>query len=72
MRERHFPRLCGFCEAPMARQEEKCWRCGIQWASEDGPRTALRVIPGGAPADAAGAPQPRVAAMAIGDARAGG
>jgi hypothetical protein len=34
----------------MARQEAACWRCGTQWATEDGrPRTALRVIPGGAP-----------------------
>jgi hypothetical protein len=47
MRERHFPRLCRTCEAPMARQEETCWRCGTQWASEDAPRTRLRVIHGG-------------------------
>jgi hypothetical protein len=32
----------------MARQEDACWRCGTQWASEDAPRTALQVIPGGA------------------------
>src|SRR5688500_12366236 len=70
MRERHFPRLCGSCQAPMARQEDTCWRCGTQWASEDGPRTALRVMPGGAPTDAAGAPQPEIAATVIGDARA--
>lgn len=38
----------------MARQAETCWRCGTQWASEDGPRTRLRVIPGGAPAAGAG------------------
>jgi hypothetical protein len=31
----------------MARQEDTCWRCGTQWASEDGPRTTLRVIAGG-------------------------
>jgi hypothetical protein len=31
----------------MARQEDACWRCGTQWASEDGPRTTLRVIAGG-------------------------
>jgi hypothetical protein len=32
----------------MARQEDTCWRCGTQWAAEDGPRTTLRVIEGGA------------------------
>ena len=47
MRERHFPRVCRSCSAPMARQEDTCWRCGTQWASEDGPRTTLRVIAGG-------------------------
>ena len=31
----------------MARQEDECWRCGAQWASEDVPSTTLRVIAGG-------------------------
>jgi hypothetical protein len=31
----------------MARQEDTCWRCGTQWASEVGPHTTLRVIAGG-------------------------
>jgi hypothetical protein len=31
----------------MAGQEDTCWRCGAQWASEDVPRTTLRVIAGG-------------------------
>jgi hypothetical protein len=48
MRERHFPRVCRSCGAPMARQEDTCWRCGTQWASEDGPQTTLTVIAGGA------------------------
>ena len=48
MRDRHFPRLCSSCRAPMARQEDACWRCGVQWASEGRPRNALRVIGGGA------------------------
>jgi hypothetical protein len=55
MRERHFPRVCRSCSAPMARQEDTCWRCGTRWASEDGPRTTLKVIAGGgsdAPVDA--------------------
>lgn len=47
MRDRHLPRVCGSCQAPMARQEDACWRCGAQWASEDVPRTVLRVIAGG-------------------------
>jgi hypothetical protein len=52
MRERHFPRVCHSCSAPMARQEDTCWRCGTRWASEDGPRTALTLIAGGAHGDA--------------------
>ena len=32
----------------MSRQEDSCWRCGTQWASEGGPRTTLTVIEGGA------------------------
>ena len=48
MRERHFPRLCRTCRAPMARQEDSCWRCGAQWASEDTPPTRLTVLTGGA------------------------
>jgi predicted amidophosphoribosyltransferase len=28
MRDRHLPRLCPFCTAPMARQEDVCWNCG--------------------------------------------
>ena len=47
MRDRHIPRLCRSCQAPMARQEDSCWRCGAQWASEDVPSTTLRVIAGG-------------------------
>ena len=47
MRERHLPRVCRSCQAPMARQEATCWRCGTRWASEDGPRTRLKVIAGG-------------------------
>ncbi|MEA2180742.1 MAG: hypothetical protein QOG77_4039 [Solirubrobacteraceae bacterium] len=54
MRDRHLPRLCRPCHAPMARQEDTCWRCGTQWATEDRPRTPLHVIPGGAPTDAVG------------------
>ena len=48
MRERHFPRVCRSCRAPMARQENACWRCGTQWTAEDEPRPKLTVIAGGA------------------------
>jgi predicted amidophosphoribosyltransferase len=52
MRDRHFPRLCRHCHAPMARQQDECWRCGTQWASEDQPATALRAVPAATPEDA--------------------
>ena len=51
MRERHFPRVCHTCQAPMARQEDTCWRCGTQWVSEDEPRPTLTVIAGGGQTD---------------------
>ena len=46
MRNRHFPRLCNSCQAPMGTQEDTCWRCGATWTSEQQP--ALRLIDGGA------------------------
>jgi hypothetical protein len=49
--DRHLPRVCRSCRAPMARQEATCWRCGTQWASEDRPRTTLKLIVGGAQAE---------------------
>ena len=55
MRNRHFARRCVSCQAPMARQEDTCWRCGAQWRSEERPPTTLHVIPGDAPARVAGA-----------------
>jgi predicted nucleic acid-binding Zn ribbon protein len=53
----------------MARQEDTCWRCGTQWASEDGPRTTLKVITGGAQAEDRTEPAVAVAARAASDAR---
>ena len=38
MRDRHLPRLCHHCSAPLARQEEDCWRCGTVWPAESPPR----------------------------------
>jgi hypothetical protein len=56
MRNRHFPRLCGTCHAPLARQEDTCWRCGAQWRSDEAPAApTLRVISGDAPAAVAAA-----------------
>jgi hypothetical protein len=70
MRDRHFPRLCRSCQAPMARQEGTCWGCGTHWAAEDEPRIALRLIPGGASTNVAGAPEAGIAAMAASNPRA--
>jgi predicted amidophosphoribosyltransferase len=33
MRNRHIPRLCRVCTAPMAGQEELCWNCGAAYTS---------------------------------------
>lgn len=49
MRERHFPRLCQTCQAPMARQEDRCWSCGAAWAAggaamADSSHTMSRVV----------------------------
>ena len=49
MRDRHFPRVCRHCHAPMARQEDACWRCGTWWAAEDQPRAALHAVSGATP-----------------------
>jgi hypothetical protein len=47
MRDRHLPRLCHVCRAPMARQEDRCWRCGTQWAATEQSRPRLQVLIGG-------------------------
>jgi hypothetical protein len=44
MRNRHLPRLCRSCQAPMAGQEDSCWSCGAQWASREASPTPLRAI----------------------------
>lgn len=49
MRSRHVPRLCRNCTAPMAGSDDKCWRCGVEWATEGAPSTTLRLVPGVAP-----------------------
>lgn len=41
MRDRHLPRLCRACQAPMARQKDVCWRCAAPWTSTP----QLRLVP---------------------------
>src|SRR5437899_727897 len=72
MRERHFPRVCRSCHAPVARQEDSCWRCGARWASKDAPRTMLRVNADGAPMHVAVAPHRRITVAVTDNARAAG
>lgn len=43
IRERHFPRLCRACQAPMAVQEDNCWRCGAAWDSSHSAEVANHV-----------------------------
>jgi hypothetical protein len=70
MRDRHFPRLCRSCDAPMARQEDTCWSCEAAWDyRRSARRNAQRVIPGGHAARPAGGGQPSAPAV-IGEAYA--
>jgi hypothetical protein len=70
MRERHFPRVCRACRAPMARQADTCWRCGAPWSTADAPRPTLQVIAGGIATHGAGAPDPSIAVAVADSARA--
>lgn len=45
MRDRHVPRLCSSCQAPMASSERSCWRCGTEWASEVQAPTEAGTVP---------------------------
>jgi hypothetical protein len=36
----------------MASDGDTCWRCGVAWATEEEPRTTLRLVPTGAPREA--------------------
>jgi len=58
MRNRHTPRICRHCHAPMASGADICWHCGVQWAPEDAPATTLRLVPDEQPS----VPDQRVAA----------
>ena len=50
VRDRHLPRLCRSCQAPIARQEAGWWRCGVECAYEPDVRTALIALTAGMPA----------------------
>ena len=70
MRNRHIPRVCRQCHAPMASGAGTCWRCGVAWATEEEPPTTLRLVHSGpSPTD----PLPAEAAtLAVAAARARG
>jgi predicted amidophosphoribosyltransferase len=44
MRNRHLPRICRHCQAPMASGDDACWRCGTKWATEVPPATTLQLV----------------------------
>lgn len=69
MRDRHRPRLCRSCDAPMARQEVSCWRCEAAWDDRSARRIARLVVPGGHAASPRGGGQSSAPAV-IGEARA--
>ena len=69
MRERHFPRLCRSCDAPMGRQEDTCWSCEAAWDYRSARPNVMRLIPGGHAARPDGRDQPSAPAVS-GKARA--
>jgi hypothetical protein len=44
VRDRHIPRLCRSCTAPMGRQQDACWRCGGEWSTSAPSRPAADPI----------------------------
>lgn len=48
----------------MAGHVATCWRCGVEWASEETPPTRLRLIRGGAPSQGEHVPDPQIAVPA--------
>jgi len=46
MRDRHIPRLCRSCSAPIARQQDACWRCGVEWSSAEPSRPEFQLVAG--------------------------
>jgi hypothetical protein len=70
MRDRHIPRLCRSCQAPMARQEDACWHCGTNSATQDYRTARIRLVSGGASIEAANVSHPGIATTRAGDERA--
>jgi hypothetical protein len=60
MRNRHFPRLCRSCDAPMARREDTCWRCGAIYVEPAGKPVTQGAFPEGA-VGVPGTPEPLTA-----------
>jgi hypothetical protein len=62
MHDRHLPRLCRTCNAPMAGQEDSCWKCGAAWDDRLAPRNPVHVIRGDAAEHPDGGEQPLIPA----------
>lgn len=43
-RNRHRPRVCLDCRAPMACATDRCWRCGAAWTEEPSHAPAERTL----------------------------
>jgi hypothetical protein len=69
MRERHFPRLCRCCDAPMAGQQDSCWPCEAARDDRSTRRSARLAVPDGHAARPRGGGQSSAPAV-IGAARA--
>jgi hypothetical protein len=54
----------------MAGQQDTCWRCGVEWATEQTPPTTLRPIPATAPIQAGDVPDHRTTVLVAGRKRA--
>lgn len=65
MRNRHLPRECPHCHAPMASGAGTCWRCGTQWATEEQPPATLRLVADPSPEASLQPAARRVAAASV-------
>jgi hypothetical protein len=66
MRDRHLPRICRSCDAPMAGQDDACWKCGASWDYRLSARNPVSVIRGDAAEPSDGdQQQPAPAAVAV-------
>jgi hypothetical protein len=65
-RNRHVPRLCRSCRAPMARQEDACWSCAAAWGDDARPAHGRRMIARSFAADPVVVLAPEIAPVAGG------